>query len=151
MMSGMTRKALVIPAVLAATAGIACSPMVQADPCNNQACLSKSFAEAGGPFIGQWGAHGESVTVNADGSGTETYSAGTMTFELDAVQTSTTPWDTAYGSVVSGGNVGRGAYVTIQLVDSGNGMLFSAGGGDNGFPFCKIVNGSKVNSADCGA
>jgi hypothetical protein len=44
-----------------------------------------------------------------------------------------------------------GSYVTMQLVDGGNGMLFSMGGGDQGFPFCKIVDGSKANSADCGA
>ncbi len=29
-------------------------------------------------------------------------------------------------------------------------MLFSAGGGDTNFPFCKSVNGSPVNSYDCG-
>jgi hypothetical protein len=139
---------VVIPAVLAA--GIACAPVVQADPCNNQACLQKSFAEAGGPFIGSWGAHGEGVTVNADGSGVETTRRGTLNFQLNAVQTSTTPWDTAYGGVVSG-FLQRGAFVTIQLVDGGNGMNFSAGGGDSNFPFCKIVNNSKVNSADCGA
>jgi hypothetical protein len=44
-----------------------------------------------------------------------------------------------------------GSYVTMQLVDRGNGMLFSMGGGDQGFPFCKVVGGSYVNSADCGA
>ena len=73
-----------------------------------------------------------------------------MNFKLGSVQTSTNPWDTAYGNVVSG-VLERGAFVTLQLVDGGNGMLFSAGGGDNGFPFCKIVNGGKANSADCGA
>ena len=148
MMSGMMRKALVIPAVLAA--GIACAPVVQADPGGGQAALQKSWAEAGGPFIGSWGAHGEGVTVNADGSGFETSWRGTFNFNLGSVQTSTTPWDTAYGNVVSG-FLERGAFVTLQLVDGGNGMLFSAGGGDNGFPFCKIVNGNKDNSADCGA
>ena len=141
-------KSVAMPAVLAA--GIACTPVVQADPCNTQACLQKSFAEAGGPFIGQWGAHGEGVTVNADGSGVETTRRGTLNFQLNSVQTSTTPWDTAYGGVVSG-FLQRGAFVTIQLVDGGNGMNFSAGGGDTNFPFCKIVNNSKVNSADCGA
>jgi len=141
-------RAVVMLAVLAA--GIACAPLVKADPCNNQACLQKSFAEAGGPFIGSWAAHGEGVTVNADGSGVETSRRGTLNFNLNSVQTSTTPWDTAYGGVVSG-FLERGAFVTIRLVDGGRGMAFSAGGGDNDFPFCKIVNGSKVNPDDCGA
>ncbi|WP_155764263.1 hypothetical protein [Mycobacterium colombiense] len=136
----------VISAVFAA--GIACAPLAQADP--NQADLSKPFSVAGAPFIGQWGAHGESVTVNADGSGVETARRGTMNFKLGSVQTSTNPWDTAYGNVTSG-FLERGAFVTLQLVDGGQGMTFSAGGGDNGFPFCKIVNGGKANSYDCGA
>ena len=33
-----------------------------ADPCNNQACLSQPFSEAGTPFVGDWGAHKERVT-----------------------------------------------------------------------------------------
>jgi len=141
-------KAVMMLAVL--VAGIVGAPVVQADPCNTQACLQKSFAEAGGPFVGSWGAHGEGVTVNADGSGVETSRRGTLNFNLNSVQTSTTPWDTAYGGVVSG-FLQRGAFVTMQLVDGGNGMNFSAGGGDTNFPFCKIVNGSKVNPDDCGA
>jgi hypothetical protein len=134
-------------AVLAA--GIACAPLAQADPCNNQACLQKSFAEAGGPYIGSWGAHKEGVTVGSDGSGTEISDYGTVTFKMNSVSTQE---PTAYGGVVNGGGrISTGAYMTMQLVDGGNGMLFSMGGGDQGFPFCKIVNGSKVNSADCGA
>ena len=70
-----------------------------------------------------------------------------MTFKLGSVQQP----QTAYGNVVSGGNSPVGSYVTMQLVDGGNGMLFSAAGGDNNFPFCKYVGGSPVNSADCGA
>lgn len=127
---------------------IACTPLAQADP--NQADLTKPFSVAGAPFVGQWGAHGESVTVNPDGSGVETARRGTMNFKLGFVQTSTSPWDTAYGNVTSG-FLEPGAFVTLQLVDGGQGMTFSAGGGDNGFPFCKIVNGDKVNSFDCGA
>ena len=41
--------------------------------------------------------------------------------------------------------------MTLQLADGGQGMKFSAGGGDSNFPFCKIVNGNRLNSADCGA
>jgi hypothetical protein len=58
----------------------------------------------------------------------------------------------AYGNVISGVlNVPVGAYVTMQLVDGGRGMNFSMGGGDQGFPFCKVVGGSHLNNADCGA
>ncbi|TAM64730.1 hypothetical protein [Mycobacterium sp.] len=136
-------KAVMVPAVLAA--GIACAPVGQADP--GQAGLSQPFSQAGGPFVGDWGAHKERVVVNSDGSGTETYSGGTMMFKLSSVQQP----QTAYGSVISGGNGPAGSFVTIQLVDGGNGMLFSAGGGDTNFPFCKYVGGSPVNRADCGA
>jgi hypothetical protein len=137
--------ALIVPAVLVASLSLA--PVAYADP--GQAGLSRSFAEAGGPFIGSWAAHGESVTVNSDGSGVEKSRMGTMNFTLGSVQ-GPPAWDTAYGNV-TGGVLQRGAFVTLQLVDGGNGMNFSAGGGDSNFPFCKIVNGSKVNSADCGA
>lgn len=41
--------------------------------------------------------------------------------------------------------------MNMQLVDNGNGMLFSVGGGDQNFPFCKMVGGSSADSADCGA
>jgi hypothetical protein len=122
----------------------------QADPGGGQAALTRSFAEAGGPFIGHWGAHGESVTVDGDGSGVEIASRGTLNFRLSTVQTSTSPWDTAYGNVTRG-FLERGAFVTMQLVDGGQGMAFSAGGGDSNFPYCKYVGGSPVNSADCGA
>ena len=114
----MRRSRRVITA--AAAAALAFSPLAHADP-GGQAGLSRPFSQAGGPFIGQWGAHGESVTVNADGTGVETSRMGTMNFTLGSVQTSTNPWDTAYGNV-TGGALQRGAFVTVQLVDGGNGM-----------------------------
>ncbi|HWS91148.1 MAG TPA: hypothetical protein VN306_01190 [Mycobacterium sp.] len=89
------------------------------------------------------------MTVNADGSGVETTRTGTVNFNLGSVQGPPT-WDTAYGNV-TGGVLERGAFVTMQLVDGGKGMTFSAGGGDSNFPFCKYVGGSPVNSNDCGA
>jgi hypothetical protein len=131
----------------ALAAAVACAPMGQADPCNNQACLQKPFSETGGPYVGNWGAHGEHVVVNADGSGTETSNYGTVNFRMTFVSTSD---PTASGNV-TGGAKQVGSYVNMQLVDSGNGMLFSMGGGDQNFPFCKLVGGSAVNSADCGA
>jgi hypothetical protein len=141
-------KTSVIAGVAALAATLA--PAAHGDPGGGQAALSRDFSVAGGPFIGSWGAHGEGVTVNADGTGTETARRGTLSFRLGSVQTSTNPWDTAYGNV-TGGFLDTGSYVTIQLVDGGNGMLFSAGGGDNGFPFCKMVGGNAVNRNDCGA
>jgi hypothetical protein len=140
-------KAVVIPAMLAA--GIACTPVAQADPCNNQACLSQPWSVAGGPYTGEWQAHKEHVSISSDGTGTEVSDYGTVLFKMGSV--STDQPITAFGNVVSGGSMPVGSYVTMQLVDGGNGMLFSMGGGDQGFPFCKIVNGSKANSYDCGA
>ncbi len=65
--------------------------------------------------------------------------------------TNTNPWDTAEGIISSGGRAPHGSYVSVQLVDGGRGLLLYVANGDQGFPFCEIVNGSKVNSADCGA
>jgi hypothetical protein len=59
-------KIAAMPVVLAAVITFACP--AHADPGGGQASLQRTFAEAGGPFVGHWGAHGESVTVNADGS-----------------------------------------------------------------------------------
>jgi hypothetical protein len=119
-----------------------------ADP--GQADLEKPFATAGGPFIGQWVAHGEHVTVNPDGTGVEMSSRGAMNFMLTFVSSGSNPWDTATGNV-TGGILERGSYVALQLTDGGRGMNFSAGGGDANFPFCKTANGKPLNSADCGA
>lgn len=129
------------------SAAIALAAVAQADPCNTQACLQNPFSQTGGPYVGDWGAHEEHVVVNADGSGIETSNSGTVNFKMTFVSTSD---PTAFGNV-TGGAKGVGGYVTMQLVDSGNGMLFSMGGGDQNFPFCKMVGGSNVNSADCGA
>jgi hypothetical protein len=134
---------------IVALAAIASAPVAQADP-GGQAGLSRPFSEAGSPFIGDWSAHREGVTVNPDGTGVETTSRGTLNFTLGSVQTSANPWDTAYGNVTSG-FLERGAFVTLELADGGNGMNFSAGGGDTMFPFCKVVNGNRLNSYDCGA
>jgi hypothetical protein len=110
-------------------AALAVAPMAHAAPCNNQACLSQPFSVAGGPYVGDWGAHKEHVVVRSDGSGTETSNYGTVTFTMGSV--STEQPITALGNVVSGGNIPVGSYVSMQLVDGGNGMLFSMGGGDH--------------------
>lgn len=136
---------------VAAVAATIIGPLAQADPGGGQESLSQPFSQAGAPFVGQWSAHKDGVVVHPDGTGSETSSVGTMTFKLDAVQTNKNPWDTAYGSVVSSSKAETGSYVTMQLVDGGNGLLFSWANGDEGFPFCKVANGSYLNSADCGA
>jgi hypothetical protein len=77
---------------------------------------------AGGPYTGEWQAHKEHVSISSDGTGTEVSNYGTVTFKMGSV--STDQPITAYGSVVSGGSMPVGSYVTMQLVDGGNGMLF---------------------------
>jgi hypothetical protein len=68
---------LILPA-----AGITCASFAQADP--GQAGLSQPFSVAGGPFVGQWGAHGEGLTINADGTAVETTRTGTVNFRLSS-------------------------------------------------------------------
>jgi hypothetical protein len=145
------RKAVIVVAFVVGVIGtvLLLAPHSHADP--NQSDLSRPFGQYADKFVGTWRAHGEVVTIDADGSGTETASRGTLNFKLPFVQQGPSgAWDYALGNVVSG-FLQRGAFVSVQLVDGGKGMLFSAGGGDNGFPFCKMVNGSAANSFDCGA
>lgn len=153
---------------VAVAAAITFAP--SADACTGQACLGKPFSEVGTPFVGTWQAHEEHLVVNADGTGVETYpdrsscpnapmagcgQTGTVNFTLGEVQgpppIGMQPDTTAYGSVTSGGNAERGSYVTLTLADGGKGVLLSVAKGDQEFPFCKIVGGNKLNSADCGA
>ncbi|WP_116374144.1 hypothetical protein [Mycobacterium sp. MFM001] len=139
----MKKKLMVVPAVLAAA--IACAPLVRADP-GDQAALGRPFAEAGGPFVGQWQAHGESLTIDANGSAAEVTGSRTLTFRFTYVQgPPSQPDTTAYGNQPDGG------YATATLVDGGRGLTLSVAGADQGFPFCKVINGSKANSYDCGA
>lgn len=127
-----------IPAVIAAS--IACAPIAGAD------------VPGLGPFVGHWGAHGEGLTINPDGTGTETYRGGSVNFQINNVQPPPPqPDHTAYGHITSGGNAQPGSYVAITLVDGGQGALLTVANGDTGFPFCKIINGNYLNSADCGA
>jgi hypothetical protein len=120
--------------------GIAYAPLGQAD------------VPGLGPFVGQWGAHGESLTVNADGTGSEIYNGGSVNFRISGVQPPPPqPDHTAYGNITSGGKAAVGSYVTMTLVDGGQGLLLSVANGDTNFPFCKRVNGDYANSADCGA
>jgi hypothetical protein len=138
--------------LLAAVLVVLATGIAHADP-GDQAGLSKPFAgEAGSPFVGSWRAHGEAVTIEPNGDGTELAGRGQLIFKLGVVMQTDTggPWLNAQGHVVSG-FLERGAYVSVLLVDNGKGMQFSAGGGDQSFPFCRIVNGDSVNRADCGA
>lgn len=126
--------------------GIALAPLAQADPGGGQASLGQPFSQAGGPFVGQWHAHGEGLTINSDGSAVEVTNTRTLNYHFSFVQgPPSQPDTTAYG------NQPDGSYVTATLVDGGRGLTLSAAGADQGFPFCKMVNGNKVNSYDCGA
>jgi hypothetical protein len=132
---------------VAALAAITCTPLAHADP-GDQAALSKPFSQAGAPFVGDWGAHKEHITINSDGTGTETSSNGTVNFTLGSVMNE---GPTAMGNITSGGNAEPGSYVALKLVDSGRGLIVDIAKGDQAFPFCKYVGGSALNSADCGA
>ncbi len=135
-------------AAIITAAGLLAAP-AYGDPCNNQACLSKPFSEAGGPYVGEWVAHKERVVVNPDGTGTEVSAYGTVAFKMGSV--STDQPITAEGNITAGGRAPVGSWVSMQLVDNGRGMLFGMANGDQQFPFCKVVNGSKANPDDCGA
>jgi hypothetical protein len=138
-----TTLAVVLAVLAAATI---CRP-AQADP--NQANLEKPFSEAAAPFVGSWQAHGESLRINPDGTGTEVYSGGTVHIKMTFVSTSDP--NHADGNIVSGGNAEPGSWVTMDLFDNGNGVKLSMSQGDQQFPFCKMISGRKINSADCGA
>lgn len=56
---------LILPA-----AAISYASSAHADP--GQAGLGQPFSVAGGPFVGQWGAHGEALTINAGGTAVTT-------------------------------------------------------------------------------
>lgn len=140
-------KALAATAALLFGAGFvsaAPAPLAQSDP--GQADLGAPFSVAGGPFVGVWGAHGEGLTINADGSAVETTRSGTVNFRFNYVQgPPSQPDTTAYGNLPDGG------YATATLVDDGRGLTLSVANGDNNFPFCKMVDGAYLNSANCGA
>ena len=126
---------------------ITCSPPASADP--GQSGLGQPFSVAGGPYVGRWGAHGERMIVNADGTGLWSNNERSMNFRMSEVQAVGQP-NTAYGNITSGGNAEPGSYVTMQIVDSGRGLLLSIANGDQQFPFCKMVSGTYLNSSDCG-
>jgi hypothetical protein len=145
------RVILALGAIAAAiAAALFIAPRAHADP--NQADLARPFSQYADNFAGNWGAHKETVVINTDGTGTETADRGVLHFKLPFVQQDPHGvWGTYALGNVTDGFLERGAYVSVQLVDGGNGMQFSAGGGDQNFPFCKMVGGSAVNSYDCGA
>lgn len=123
---------------------IALAPPAESD--QGQSALGDPFSVAGGPFVGQWCAHREGLTINADGSAVETTASGEVHFRFVFVQgPPSQPDTTAYGSLPDGG------YATATLVDGGRGLTLSVAGGDDESPFCKIVGGRKVNPANCGA
>jgi hypothetical protein len=130
------------------------SPNSHADG-GDQRNLEQPFSTAGGPFVETWSAHKEGLVINPDGTGTETYSGGTVGFRLGGVQgPPQTPNLQADGVITSSASkIGPiGGYAGATLIDGGRGLLWYVANGDQGFSFCKRgVNGSYVNPADCGA
>ncbi|WP_454792611.1 hypothetical protein [Mycolicibacterium lutetiense] len=118
--------------------------------CPGQAGLGEPFSVAGGPYVGRWGAHGEKMIVHADGTGLWSNSERSMNFRMGEVQAVGQP-NTAYGDITSGGYAEPGSFITMQIVDDGEGLLLSFANGDEQFPFCKWVNGSYPNNSECGA
>lgn len=101
-----------------------------------------------GPYVGQWGAHSEHLIVNADGSGQEIYNGGFVNFQIDGVD-----GDTANGRITGTSTpLGRvGWPASLQLVHNGRAVRLYITDGDDGFLFCKMVNGSYVNNSRCGS
>jgi hypothetical protein len=123
-----------------------------------------------GPFVGNWKAHWEDLTVNADGTGEETYEdtsscpdaplsgcgvQGVVSFRIARVSGSK-----ASGSITGASNPQTpvGARVRLKLVNTGpapgQGLQLDVGGQgfDNPTGFCKLdSSGNKVNDYYCGA
>jgi hypothetical protein len=126
-----------------------------------------AFAPAAGadvagisPFVGQWHAHEEGLTIDASGHGRETYAdrstcpnapmsgcgiTGTVDFMLSSVS-----GDTATGAITGASNPKEpiGGPVKVQLEGGGQGLNLWVAGGDQGFGFC---NSNSPGSGLCGA
>jgi len=145
----------------ALTAGVAAAALAFAP-------LAAADVPGIGPFVGNWGAHEEGLTINADGSGRETYndrsscpdapmSGCGVTGTVDLRLTSASG-DIATGNIIAASNPKTpvGGTVKVQLVETGPapgaGLQLWVQGGDGGFPFCKIgPDGNRINQYYCGA
>lgn len=116
-----------------------------------------------GRFVGSWHAHEESLTIQSDGHGRETYSdrstcpdapmagcgvTGTVDFLLTQVS-----GDTATGTITASSNPKSptGGPVSIKLVGGGQGLELTIAGGDQGFPFCNANASGPARNYYCGA
>jgi hypothetical protein len=115
------------------------------------------------PFVGHWHAHEESLVINGDGHGQESYSdrsscpnapmsgcgiTGSTNFVLTSVS-----GDTATGTITAASNPKEpvGGPVTLQLVGGGQGLELTIAGGDQGFPFCNSNGSDWAQHYYCGA
>lgn len=115
------------------------------------------------PFVGSWHAHEESLDIQPDGHGHETYPdrstcpdapmagcgiAGTVDFMVTSVS-----GDTATGAVTAASNpsISLGGPVSIKLVGGGQGLQLTVAGGDQGFPFCNNNDDEAASHYYCGA
>ena len=109
------------------------------------------------------GAHGESLDIQPNGNGRETYAgtstcpdapaagcgrAGTVDFTLTSVS-----GDTATGAVTAALNLKdpSGGPVTIKLVGDGQGLQLSVAGRDQGSPFYNSNDNLHASHYYCGA
>ena len=114
------------------------------------------------PFVGTWHAHEESLDIQSDGHGRETYNdrstcpdapmsgcgiQGSTEFILTSVS-----GDTAIGTITAATDSKQpiGGPVSVRLVRSGQGVDLSIAGGDQGFPFCNS-NDPAAAQYYCGA
>jgi hypothetical protein len=148
-----------IPAVLLAVIAIAATIAIIIEQHED----SKSLQVALTPFVGSWHAHEESLVIQPNGHGRETYPdrstcpnapmagcgvAGTVDFALTSVS-----GDTATGAVTAASNPKHpsGGPVSIKLVGGGQGLNLTVAGGDQGFPFCNDNDNAAASQYYCGA
>jgi hypothetical protein len=153
------RKAVIIPAVLLSVAAIAAAIVFVVREHED----SKGLQVALIPFVGSWHAHEESLVIQPDGHGRETYPdrstcpdapmagcgiVGTVDFMLTSVS-----GDTATGAITGASNPKDpiGGPVSIKLVGGGQGLNLTVAGGDQGFPFCNSKDNEAASHYYCGA
>jgi hypothetical protein len=153
------RKTVVIPAVLLTVAAIAAAVVIAVRQHDNSNRLQVALT----PFVGSWHAHEESLDIQPNGHGRETYPdrstcpdapmagcgvTGTVDFVLTSVS-----GNTATGAVTAASNPKQpiGGPVSVKLVGGGQGLNLTVAGGDQGFPFCNNKDNAAASNYYCGA
>jgi hypothetical protein len=114
-------------------------------------------------FAGSWHAHEESLDIQPNGNGRETYPDRSTCPDAPAAgcgQSATTDFmltfvsgDTATGIITASSDPKRpvGGPVAIKLVGGGQGLELTIAGGDRGFPFCNANDDDAARHYYCGA